>query len=125
MILEFIFVKTIPEDLQERTIYVSIDYATAVHKCCCGCGGEVVTPLTPTDWTLSFDGDSISLSPSIGNWSFECMSHYWIEHCTVKWARRWSKRQIEAGRLHDRRNKCAHYTPRAGFLAWLSKLWTR
>src|SRR5712692_8520000 len=31
-----------------RTIF-SMAYATVAHKCCCGYGKEVVTPLTPTD----------------------------------------------------------------------------
>jgi hypothetical protein len=38
------FVEYIPEQLEERTIYISIRFATAVHRCCCGCGREVVTP---------------------------------------------------------------------------------
>ena len=95
------FVEYIPQDLLEGTIYVSIRFATAAHKCCCGCGSEVVTPLSPTDWQLTFDGETISLEPSIGNWSFACQSHYWIRRNQVKWAPRWSQRQIDAGRAHD------------------------
>ena len=124
-VLVYEFVKTIPEELEERTLYVSMDYATVAHKCCCGCGREVVTPLTPTDWKLTYDGESISLSPSIGNWSFECMSHYWIEESTVRWAGRWSKKQIEVGRMRDRRAKAARDKPRRGFWSWLSRLWSR
>ena len=41
------FVKAIPAELEERTLYASMDYATVAHKCCCGCGREVVTPLRP------------------------------------------------------------------------------
>jgi hypothetical protein len=99
------FVEFIPDQLKDDTIYVSIPYATAAHKCCCGCGAEVVTPLSPTDWTLIFDGETISLDPSIGNWSFECKSHYWIRNNGVRWAARWSKAKIEAGRDHDRSAK--------------------
>jgi len=95
------FVEYLPQDLQEGKIYVSLGFATAAHKCCCGCGNEVVTPLSPTDWKIIFDGESISLDPSIGNWSFACGSHYWIVRDRVKWARRWSREEIEAGRLHD------------------------
>ena len=43
------FVEGIPERLEEGVLYVSILYATAMHLCACGCGREVVTPLTPTD----------------------------------------------------------------------------
>lgn len=96
------FVEYIPKDLKDGIVYVSVAFATAAHKCCCGCGREVVTPLSPTDWQLIFDGESISLDPSIGNWSFDCRSHYWIRHNKVQWAPRWSQKEIEAGRTHDR-----------------------
>jgi Family of unknown function (DUF6527) len=33
-----------------------------------------------------FDGRSISLDPSIGNWGFQCRSHYWIKNNRVVWA---------------------------------------
>ena len=103
------FVKTVPDELEEHTLYVSMDYATAVHMCCCGCGQEVVTPLSPTDWMLTYDGVSVSLSPSIGNWSFECRSHYWITRGRVRWARRWSRNRINLEREHDRRLKVMYY----------------
>ena len=61
------FVEFMPDELAEGTIYVSIPYATATHRCCCGCGTEIVTPLAPTDWSLMFDGRSVSLYPSIGS----------------------------------------------------------
>lgn len=95
------FVKYIPDDIKDGTIYVSMAFATVVHKCCCGCGNEVVTPLSPTDWNLIFDGQSISLDPSIGNWNFSCQSHYWIKRNMVKWAPQWSQEEINAGRDHD------------------------
>jgi hypothetical protein len=95
------FVEYIPNDLADGKIYVSIPFATVAHKCCCGCGNEVITPLSPTDWKLIFDGQSISLDPSIGNWSFACQSHYWIQQNRVKWARGWSREEIGAGRIHD------------------------
>ncbi len=95
------FVEYIPDDLKDGVIYVSIEFATVAHKCCCGCGSEVITPLSPTDWQLTFDGQSISLYPSIGNWSFDCKSHYWIKCNKVKWAGRMSQDVIEIGRAHD------------------------
>lgn len=99
------FVELIPDQLENGIIYVSLKYCTAIHKCCCGCGNEVVTPLSPTDWTLIFDGKSISLYPSVGNWSFDCKSHYWITNNRVEWDRKWSKREINAGRRQDYLNK--------------------
>jgi hypothetical protein len=92
------FVKSVPEALDEGTVYVSVEHATVIHKCCCGCGEEIVTPLSPTDWQLTYDGQSVSLYPSIGNWSNACQSHYWIKRNHVHWAERWSKEKIEAGR---------------------------
>ena len=76
-------------------------YVTIMHKCCCGCGQVTVTPLSPTDWKLLYDGETISLYPSIGNWSFDCQSHYWIRRSEVVWASRWTQEQIAAGRAHD------------------------
>lgn len=103
------FVEEVPSQLANGVIYVSIPYATAVHKCCCGCGLEVVTPLSPTDWELRFNGAAVSLWPSIGNWSFPCRSHYWIEKGRVRWAAQMSDAEIRSGRQHDRRAKDLHY----------------
>lgn len=101
MTLRHEFVEHIPNNLKDGTIYVSVIFATVAHKCCCGCGKEVVTPLSPTDWKLVFDGESISLDPSIGNWNVACRSHYWIIRNRVKWAKRWSPEEISAGRAYD------------------------
>ena len=99
------FVEFIPDAIEEGKIYVSIEYATAVHKCACGCGKEVVTPLSPTDWKLIFDGKTVSLDPSIGNWSFECQSHYWVTNGMVRWAPKWTPEQIASGRTRSRRHR--------------------
>jgi hypothetical protein len=103
------FVDYIPNVLEEGKVYVCVQFATVVHKCCCGCGREVVTPLSPTDWQLAFDGETISLYPSIGNWSYPCQSHYWITENRVVWARRWSRAEVEAGRAQDLMAKAASY----------------
>jgi hypothetical protein len=96
------FVEFIPDQLQQGTVYISIPYATVVHKCCCGCGREVVTPLSPTTgWKLIFDGETISLDPSIGNWNLPCQSHYWIRQNRVLWVPKRSKREINSGKTQD------------------------
>src|ERR1700682_1683983 len=105
IVIKHEFVEFIPEDLKEGVIYVCINFATAKHKCCCGCGNDVVTPLSPTDWKMTFDGISVSLYPSIGNWSFPCRSHYWIEDDRVFWDRKWNRKEIDAVRSHDVREK--------------------
>ena len=97
------FVEFIPSVLEERVIYVSIPYATTVHSCFCGCGNKVVTPLAPKRWKLGFNGETISLRPSIGNWSFPCESHYWITNNSIEWAGKWTQKQIEAGRAREDR----------------------
>lgn len=99
------FVKHIPENLAERTVYVSITFATAAHKCACGCGNEVVTPISPTDWELTFDGRTISLYPSIGNWNLPCQSHYWIERDRVVLARGWPHDRIARVNGREQRAK--------------------
>ena len=99
--LRHVFVEFIPDVLEDGVIYVSISYATAAHRCCCGCGYEVVTPISPTDWSLVFDGQTVTLYPSIGNWSFSCQSHYWIRLKKVIWARRWSHGEILNSRRQD------------------------
>jgi hypothetical protein len=104
------FVEFIPDVIEEGTLYLSMEYATVIHKCCCGCGKEVVTPLSPTDWKLIFDGKTISLHPSIGNWSFPCRSHYWIKNSMVQWAKQWSQERIAAARAYDRRVKERYFT---------------
>ena len=101
------FVKFIPDRLEPGVLYISLDFATASHKCACGCGAEAVTPLAATGWKLIFDG-TVSLDPSIGMWSFPCRSHYWIEQNTIVWAPRWSKERIKAGRNQDALLR-AHY----------------
>jgi hypothetical protein len=88
------FVEFIPEALEEGILYISLEYATALHKCACGCGREVVTPLSPKDWKMIFDGKSVSLYPSIGNWQFPCRSHYWIENSQVVDANKWAFKTV-------------------------------
>lgn len=103
------FVDVVPDQLQPATLYVCIPFATVAHLCLCGCGHEVVTPLSPTDWRLIFDGSTVSLDPSIGNWSYPCQSHYWVSRNRVCWAGRWSPEQIERGRQRDLRSKERYY----------------
>ncbi len=107
--LQHRFVEFMPETLEDGILYVSMEYCTAIHKCACGCGNKVVTPIAPTSWHLEFDGKSISLSPSIGNWSFDCKSHYWIEKNKIKWAGKWSESEIEYGRKRDIKLKLEYY----------------
>lgn len=95
------FVTSIPEVLEPQTVYVSLEYATMMHLCACGCGSEIVTPLSPTGWRFCFDGHDITLSPSIGNWSYPCRSHYLIRSGRVVWAGNWDDDEVAAARARD------------------------
>lgn len=106
------FVEFVPEEVEEGIIYISVQYRTAVHLCVCGCGNKVVTPFSPTDWKLTFDGKTVSLSPSIGNWSFECKSHYFIEHNNIIHCRKWNDWEIDENRISDKKEKAQYYRPK-------------
>ena len=108
-ILSHKFVDLIPDVVENDLIYVSIKHKTVIHKCCCGCGEEVVTPLSPVGWQVTFDGDTISLYPSIGNWSSKCRSHYFITNSKVDWAKKWSAKRIAKKRLDDERDRQEYF----------------
>jgi Family of unknown function (DUF6527) len=108
--LEHQFVEQLPDLLQDGVLYISMKYATAAHLCYCGCGEEVVTPFTPTDWKMIFDGETISLSPSIGNWNFACRSHYFIDRGRIIEATSWTNEQVDANRRKDKVAKEGYYS---------------
>jgi hypothetical protein len=109
MKLEPQFVEFIPEKLEDGKIYVSETYATAVHKCCCGCGQKVVTPLSPTGWRLTIDRGKVSLYPSIGNWNFPCRSHYWVKRNEIQWSYDFTQHEINAARRYDAKMKESYF----------------
>jgi len=95
------FVESFPQKLEPGELYLSMEFATAAHLCACGCGNKVITPFSPTDWQMSFDGETVSLKPSIGNWTFKCRSHYWVRSGRIEWAGNMSQEAINAGRKRD------------------------
>ena len=133
------FVDAVPDHLDEGVVYICIPYETAVHLCCCGCHNEVVTPLHPLQWSVTFNGETISLSPSIGNWSFPCRSHYWIRTGEVRTARLFTDTEIAELRTEDRQALLDGYgssdrspsTPPVAEPAWwkrvlrMMRLWRR
>jgi hypothetical protein len=102
------FVESFPEVMEQAVLYVSIPYRTCGHLCCCGCGQEVITPLSPAQWSVTFNGQDVSLWPSVGNWALPCQSHYWIREGKVVWSRRYSSLEIAANRDDDRRRLAEH-----------------
>lgn len=103
------FMEFIPQKLQPARLYISLEHATAMHLCCCGCGYEVSTPFTRTDWSLVFNGEAVSLSPSIGNSSFPCKSHYWIREGRVLWEAKMTGQLTAASRDRDKAAKLRRY----------------
>jgi len=81
-----VFVEQIPEKLDNNKLYVCIKYNIAAHRCACGCGTEIFTPISKKlGWILSYDGENASLKPSIGNGNYPCHSHYFLKDGTVQW----------------------------------------
>ena len=102
--IEPVFVEFIPEELEYGKLYLAPQYRAVMHQCCCGCGAKISTPLHPTGWTMTFDGEVVSLNPSVGNWSEKCQSHYVIRNNKVIWGRtlpRWRVEQIRNERHED------------------------
>ena len=107
------FVEYIPGELDDGVLYVSIPYCTAVHRCACGCGNKVVTPISPAEWQILFDGEAVSLFPSVGNWGFPCQAHYWIRSNRVVWAKAWTATQIDNGRAREDRARAEYFARRS------------
>jgi len=97
------FVEIMPSELEEDVLYISLEYNVTKHLCPCGCGSEIVATLSPARWQLHYDGKTVSLTPSIGNWYHECGSHYFITKDEVVWANSMSKPKIEAAREKDQK----------------------
>ena len=80
-----LFVEQFPDDFESGILYVSMQYAICGHLCACGCGERVITPLSPTQWKLVYNGEAITLYPSIGNYAFACQSHYFLTNGKIVW----------------------------------------
>jgi hypothetical protein len=131
------FVETMPDNIEPGVLYVSMEYATAAHRCCCGCGEEVVTPFSPAQWQMSFNGDAVSLHPSVGNWNLRCRSHYVVREGRVIEAPQWTREEIEAGRRQDKEARAKYLaggraaatvsrpTERPARASWLGRLMAR
>jgi len=107
-----VFVEFMPEKIEPGKLFISEKYETAIHKCCCGCGEEVVTPLSPAEWRLSKGPRGVSLSPSIGNWDYPCRSHYFITESRIVWAGSMSDQQIQWVKARDQRDMAGHIAQR-------------
>ena len=80
------FVEEIPEEIEEGYLYLCLPFNAVIHKCACGCGEIVSTPLDKKyGWVMQYDGETVSLSPSIGNGFYKCQSHYFIKENRILW----------------------------------------
>lgn len=78
-------VRRVPKELRFGVLYVCFECNVVVHLCACGCGEKVVLPIDPDFWSVKYDGETVSLAPSVGNYQFPCRSHYWIKENRVVW----------------------------------------
>lgn len=88
-------------EMRRAELYISSEYSTASHLCCCGCGEEVVTPLNPAKWSLSLRNGLVTMFPSIGNWQYACKSHYFIKNNRVIWQEEYSPEEIRLVQKQD------------------------
>lgn len=102
-------VESFPRPLAPGVLYVSNRFSCAAHACACGCGREVITPLSPVQWRITRAPGGASLRPSIGNWNFPCRSHYWITRGRVEWAAGMSEAAIREGRKANARLRQAYF----------------
>lgn len=80
-----VFVNMMPDDFEEGVLYMAPHFECAMHNCMCGCGEKVCTPITEGQWKWTFDGEHVSLTPSVGNFSISCKSHYFLKNGIVQW----------------------------------------
>lgn len=91
MINEFkvVYCHYIPRPIEEGIIYISEEFKVAIHLCACGCGVQTVMPIDIASggWRMIKEGDKVTFSPSIGNFTGErpYHAHYYIERNKVKW----------------------------------------
>jgi hypothetical protein len=120
------FVEFVPENLESGVLYISVAYGAVVHSCLCGCGEKVATPLSPAQWKLTYDGETVSLVPSVGNGALPCRSHYFITRNQVKWAAPLTRVQTAAALQRDRTAVAEHFEVKktaAKRTSWLRR-WT-
>ncbi len=102
---QLIWVEDMPETIEAGKVYISTKHRLTEHLCACGCGTEVSLPLGRSEWKIEYDGETVSIWPSVGNWQLPCRSHYIIQKNKTRWCRRWSQEEILAGRSRYRKEK--------------------
>lgn len=82
-----LYVVEMPNLIEYGVLYISKEYKVAIHLCACGCFQKTVTPLGQNNWTLTEEGDLMTLRPSIGNFIGEAPyhAHYYITRNKIEW----------------------------------------
>ena len=96
-----------PPSLEPGNLYISVKHRLTEHLCACGCGTEISLPLGRSEWRIEYDGESVTVWPSIGNWRLPCRSHYIIEKGHTRWCLAWTEKEIRT----DRRATAKPRTP--------------
>lgn len=106
-------VRRVPEQLEYGILYVCFECNVVVHLCACGCGEKVVLPISPSCWSIEYNGEAVSMKPSIGNFQTPCRSHYWINRNKVVWAK---DSVAPSTKPNGRKKQSRHYK------RWIEKL---
>ena len=83
--INFKKVDYIPLLLEDNILYISDKLSITAHKCMCGCGNKVINLLDNNHWNYTINTLGVSMYPSVGNWGFDCRSHYWIMKGKILW----------------------------------------
>lgn len=119
-----IFVKAIPdlENLKQGNLYISMKYGVVVNYCPCGCGDLSEFTLAPERWWLAYNGETVSLFPSIGNSRLKCRSHYWIESNRVRWCNPMSAAEAAAAQEREEYVRNQKYCEKVTLRTRIAKL---
>ena len=80
------FVESIPPGRPPAGEFlISIKYGMGVLRCPCGCGNTMDVNIEPHRWSIKWDGEHISVCPSISSDWMGCRSHYWVRRNRIVW----------------------------------------
>lgn len=128
------FVDSIPKssEILDGHLYISTKYNMTSHRCASGCGQLVPLPLSPADWSFTYDGETVSLSPSVGNGVLACNSHYFIRKSQIIWSNGLSRTQtlrqldldtkIQKRQLGARKHEVVMHSDSRNTLEWLRNI---
>jgi len=102
-------VVSMPLNLQEGILYVSLENEVVGHLCPCGCANKILIRIGKAGWQYTEVKGEVTLFPSLGNWNLPCRSHYWIRKNKIMWSGDWTDEVIEEGRQSDIEKKRQYF----------------